>query len=99
MSVEAASKSEDDSPGPGIDFTDPNAPLAPYYLQTSHVVAALFIMGIFLFYALFRPLWHSDFWGHLKFGQWIVEHGRLPDREPFSPFSDSSAPYVNFQWL
>lgn len=31
------------------------------------------------------PLWHTDIWGHLRFGQWHVEHGRWPDREPFLP--------------
>src|SRR5262249_5928982 len=56
------------------------------------------LVGVFLL-VNFLPLWHTDIWGHLKFGQWIVDNRRLPAHEPFCAAADKSAPYVNFQWL
>ncbi|MDW8266099.1 MAG: hypothetical protein RMJ52_12300 [Gemmataceae bacterium] len=84
--------------GAGIDFTDPNSPLAPWYFQTSHVCAGLLLLCVGLFAALF-PVWHTDIWAHMKFGEWIWTHGRLPSHEPFSSFADQQAPYINYQWL
>jgi hypothetical protein len=96
-----ADRSQTEGPEPlgaGIDFTDPNSPLAPYFLQASHLVAVLLLGLIFLFFCVLR-LWHTDIWAHLKFGSWILDHGALPDREPFSPFADREYRYINFQWV
>src|SRR5262249_14505782 len=50
-------------------------------------------------YTLVR-VWFTDVWGHLRFGEYIVETGELPTRESFSgDFADQKALYVNFQWL
>jgi hypothetical protein len=84
--------------GSNFDFTDPNSPLAPYYMRTSHVLATLLIAALFVFFNL-TPLGHSDIWGHLKIGEWIIDNQRLPERELFSPFSDPTLPASNFQWL
>lgn len=84
--------------GAGMDFTDPNSPLAPYYLQTSHLLALALLGAIFLFFNSL-PLWHTDVWGHLKFGQWIVQHGRLPECEPFCPFADPEPTSLHYAWL
>src|SRR5919106_1232917 len=46
------------------------------------------------------PVWHSDVWAHLRFGETMVVHGRLPTREAFSgAFADQDALYVNYQWV
>jgi hypothetical protein len=71
--------------------------LGPYFLQSSHVIAAALLAAAF-FLLSHRSLWYSDIWGHLKFGQWIVQHRQLPAQEPFSPFTDRQ-PYIHFQWL
>ena len=78
---------EPESVGAGIDFSDPNSPLAPYYLQTSQVIGIALIAGVFVLLG-FVPLMHTDIWGHLKFGQWIVTHERLPDGDPLCPFAE-----------
>jgi hypothetical protein len=67
-------------------------------LQGGHIAAVALLASVFLLVD-FLPLWHTDVWGHLKYGQWIVEHGSLPSHEPFCAFADKEAPYVNFQWL
>lgn len=84
--------------GAGFDFADPHSPLAPYYCRTSHVVAALLLCLTFIAGSTF-PMWHTDIWGHLKFGQWIVGHGRLPEYEPFCPWADASKPMSHFYTL
>lgn len=73
------------------------SPLTPYFLRGSDVIAAALLAGAFLFLSNW-PLWHTDVWGHLKFGQWIVQHRRLPAQEPFLPFTDGQR-CVNFYWL
>jgi hypothetical protein len=73
------------------------SPLTPYFLRSSDVIAAALLAIAFLLLS-YRPLWYSDIWAHLKFGQWIVQHRQLPAQEPFSPFTDRG-PYIHFQWL
>ena len=75
----------------------PPAPLARYFLRTSDLIAVA-LLAVMLVLLSIVPLWHTDVWAHVKFGQWMVEHGRLPDHEPFSPYTDPG-PYINFQWL
>jgi hypothetical protein len=84
--------------GAGIDFTDPNSALAPFYLRASQVtaVAILAVVFVLLNYA---PLWHTDIWGHLKFGQWIVQHARLPERDPFCPYATEGDRFIHYSWL
>src|SRR5262249_53371932 len=44
--------------------------------------------------------WRTDVWGHLRFGEYIVQNHALPKHETFSgDFADQQAEYVNFQWL
>ena len=81
--------------GAGYDFSDPNGPLAPYYMRTIHIVAVAVIAIIFALASYF-PLWHTDVWGHMKYGQWMVEHGKIPDREPFSPWWDGRQKFTQF---
>jgi hypothetical protein len=94
----SAPEAGDQPLGAGLDFTDPTSPLAPYYCRSSHVAAAALLGLIFVFFS-YVPLWHTDVWGHLKFGRWIVEHGRLPEREPFHGLADPHAPALHAYWL
>ncbi len=97
-----SSKQPQDQPvvvGAGIDFTDPNSPLAPYYLQASHLVATALLCAFFLYYSIVCPLWHTDIWGHLKFGERLVQTWTFPEHEPFSTLSDPHTPCHQLQWL
>ncbi len=83
--------------GAGLDFSAPDSPLAPYYLRASHVAAVGMCAVVFLLLC-FVPLWHTDIWGHLKFGEWIVAHGELAESDPLCPFADpASTPHHG--WL
>ncbi len=57
----------------------------------------LLLAGVFVAASLF-PLHHSDLWGHLSFGRWMVEHGQLPTSDPFgiAPAADR---FQNPAWL
>lgn len=49
------------------------------------------------------PVGDIDLWWHLAAGRWIVEHGRLPDVDPFGVFGEAnpvrSATVLKGQWL
>jgi hypothetical protein len=84
--------------GAGIDWSDPNSPLAPYYMTRGGLVA-VGVLGLALFILSILPLWHTDFWVHLKYGEWIVANRALPDREPLSPFTDKQTRMFDAMWL
>jgi hypothetical protein len=85
--------------GAGFDFANPKSRLAPLYLRSSHVVAVALLALVFVLMS-HLPVWHTDVWGHLRFGEYMVTTGRLPEREMFSgDFADQDTLYVNYQWL
>jgi hypothetical protein len=84
--------------GFGYRYDDPNSPLAPVYARPVVVGMVAFLALALLFYS-WRPLWHTDIWGHLAIGRWIVQHGRLPDHEPLTAHGDQSAAMGHFEWL
>ncbi len=83
--------------GAGLDFTDPQSPLAPSYLRNGHV-ALVALLGLFVMLISYLPLWHTDVWGHLAFGRWMVEHRQLAN-DPLSPFAEPSPPGLRAYWL
>ncbi len=84
--------------GAGIDWSDPNSALAPYYFSTGGVVAVA-VLGVAFFVLSILPLWHTDFWAHLKYGEWIVANRTLPDREPLNPFTEKQTRMFDAMWL
>lgn len=61
----------------------------------------LFVLAIgclFFMYYNYMKLFHSDFWGHVSYGQWIVQHKALPQHEPFVALADG-VPVVATAWL
>jgi hypothetical protein len=45
------------------------------------------------------PTRHLDTWGHWAYGRWIWEQKRLPEREPFTAYSDQGAHLLDTWWL
>src|SRR5437660_865097 len=84
--------------GAGIDWSDPNSPLAPYYLTNSGVVVAAVLGLTVILFAIF-PLNHTDFWSHLKYGEWIAANRALPEREPLGEFTDKESRFFDPWWL
>lgn len=84
--------------GAGIDFADPNGPLAPYYLRNGHVVTAVLLTALFVLLN-FAKLWHTDLWGHLRFGEQIIDSRSFLAGEVFCPFAEPTVFTVNYCWL
>ena len=45
-----------------------------------------------------EPVLDPDVWWHLRVGQWVVEHGTVPDMDPFTQLG-ASTPWVAYSWL
>lgn len=60
------------------------------------------LLKITLFFAIalfcFRPIADYDVWYHLKTGEWIARHGRVPKEDPFS-FTKQGQRWVAHEWL
>tara|TARA_R110002072_G_scaffold243821_2_gene403149 strand:- start:145925 stop:147535 length:1611 start_codon:yes stop_codon:yes gene_type:complete len=54
--------------------------------------------ALFFVYFSYIPLWHTDIWGHVAYGQWMIDHGRLPDVDPFVDLAQAT-PLVATAWL
>lgn len=55
------------------------------------------VFGLLALYS-YRPNWDIDIYWHIRTGEWIVEHGTIPDRDIFSAV-DPERPWTPFQWL
>lgn len=71
----------------------------PTWLKASPSVVwlTLVLAGLYL-YCNLMPLWHTDLWGHLTYGRWIVAHQAVPQLEPLLPLS-KGMPFVDLPWL
>lgn len=74
------------------------APKLPAWCALSgwHFVAAA---GVALFFAYhsYLHLFYSDLWGHVAYGEWILQHKQLPTEEPFVPLA-VGVPVVATAW-
>lgn len=56
------------------------------------------IFGVVFLYYSYIPLFHSDIWGHVIYGEWILEHGTLPTIDPFLDLA-AGVPITCTAWL
>lgn len=66
-------------------------------MRATHVVAAFFAATAFVL-AASEPAKDPDLFWHLASGEWMLDHGRLLDRDVFSSTRDGT-PYAIGQWL
>lgn len=61
-----------------------------------HFVASL---GVALFFAYhsYLHLFYSDLWGHVAYGEWILQHQQLPTEEPFVALA-AGVPVIATAW-
>lgn len=48
-------------------------------------------------YFSYIPLWPTDIWGHVAYGEWILQHGQLPTEDPFIDLAKGTQ-LVNTAW-
>src|SRR5262245_19448381 len=70
-----------------------------FFACSTWSVVAIAVLCLAFILLNLLPLWHTDVWAHLKYGQWIVENRALPEHEPFADLADKQAPYISFAWL
>lgn len=60
-------------------------------------VGAVGVVLLFVAVSVQR-IWAGDFWGQLRTGQWILEHGAVPRVDEYS-FTRAGVPVVEVRWL
>jgi len=72
---------------------------APRWLRTSAATTLLVAMaGAAFVYISSRPLWHTDLWDHLNYGDFILKTGTIPGAEPLMKAA-AGVRMVNVAWL
>jgi hypothetical protein len=71
----------------------------PDWFRTPRAVAGLTLaVGLAFVFLSYRPLWHTDLWGHLAYGRILWETRAIPETEPLMPLAEG-VPFVNTAWL
>ena len=55
-------------------------------------------IGLMFLKLAFQPLWHTDLWDHINYGQHILNTGTVSQTEPLLALN-KGVPMVNFPWL
>jgi len=72
---------------------------SPYWPSLSFAgLAAVVALSLIFMVTSFNRLNHTDLWGHLNFGRWIVAHEALPTTDPFAA-GPSDAGVLQGAWL
>jgi hypothetical protein len=58
----------------------------------------MLVLSLFVWVVLLTSLVDPDYFWHLKTGEWIVGHGRLPAGDVFS-YTRAGQPWVEHEWL
>ena len=70
----------------------------PEQLKASRDLAgSTFVLGLIYLTFCIKPIWHTDIWGHLTYGEYLWRHG-LPAEEPLLPLAHGM-PFVDTAWL
>ena len=70
----------------------------PLATMRATTVLAAFVAAVTAAVAVTLPANDSDLFWHLASGDWMLDHGRLLDRDVFS-FTRAGVPYASGQWL
>ena len=66
-------------------------------LSMKHLLITIWF-GSFFMHFNYIPLFHSDIWGHVSYGHWILEHQALPTEDPFVALTEGVS-IVDTAWL
>ena len=66
-------------------------------LRWTHLFSACAVSAVFMYFN-FMPLFHTDLWGHVAYGEWMLEHGELPQEDPILQNADG-VPVIASAWL
>ena len=66
-------------------------------LGLRHIGVTAFFALFFLYLSL-QPLFHTDLWGHVAYGKWMLEHRALPTEDPYVGYA-KGVPVIASAWL
>ncbi len=69
----------------------------PRWALSSQGFLAVALLSTLFVLASHVPLRSTDLWSHVAYGQWIMQHGRLPAEDPFLP-QYAGMPVVDTAW-
>lgn len=70
---------------------------ARFAVSLKHLLAVLWFSAFYLYYA-FIPIHHTDIWGHIAYGEWMLSHRALPAEDPFVTLA-GGVPITCTAWL
>jgi len=85
----------------GIPLEGLGAPadtLPPWIKITRRQMASVLVMAAVFWYLTWIPLWHTDIFGHLHWGQWIWQNKSIPNSPLFMPLSEGVS-CIDYPWL
>ena len=65
-------------------------------IRRSVILAILYLAPAV--WILHPVIFDADIWWHLQTGRWIVDHGQLPNTDPFSAYGEGK-PWFAYSWL
>lgn len=68
-----------------------------YALGPGHLFLALWFSVLFL-HLNYIPLFYTDVWGHIAYGNWMLDNRALPTEDPFTPLTEG-VPITCTAWL
>jgi hypothetical protein len=71
--------------------------LSERYAASYRLLGLIALWGVAFMYLSYVPLFYSDIWGHVNYGQWMLEHRALPAEDPFTPLAEG-VPVVCTAW-
>lgn len=101
--VPTLTSSSDTSASPPLkkdsdDLIQIHAQISSYWkLGIPHVLVTGFFSLLFM-YLSYQPLFHTDLWGHVAYGQWILQHQKLPIEDPYVQQA-RGVPMIASAWL
>ena len=66
-------------------------------IELRHLFIAAGFAACFVYFN-YIPLYHSDIWGHVSYGNWMLDHHELPAEDPYVPLAEG-VPVVATAWL
>lgn len=77
--------------------TPPTIATAHWGCSAQQVLVIAGFCLLFLYHN-YLPLFHSDLWGHVAYGDWIIQQRQLPQEDPFAELS-AGVPVLASAWL
>src|SRR5262245_43399695 len=81
-------------PAPGSAAAETPPPLSLRLLDWVLIgtfLSLVFLLGVF-------PLKDTDFWWHLRTGDWIRQNGRVPTHDLYT-FAAADHPWIDLHWI